>query len=128
MPVNLLTKRLKDAKRELTNLKTAYTRGLGFLRVYDQILTITDGQSGMHELDVIITLDNNFAEYPYAQLFPAINESNGYTMEVDGFSYTNSYQVRYHLLWWERASSTGTNSLRVLSSSPIKEITYNWTS
>lgn len=129
MTVNLLTKRLKAARSELTALKTTHTRGIGLLRLYSQILTIDgSGQTGgVHELDVTISLNTSYASFPFVQVSPAINDDNGYTMEIDGFTYTNGYNLRYHLLWLVRANSGDTNKLQIVSSSPITSVNYEWT-
>lgn len=125
MPVNLLTKRLKDAKRELTNLKTAHMRGLGYLKVYSQNLTITDGPStGIHSFQIDITLSNEFAAYPFTQLFPAANSNDDHSIEVEGFTYSDGYHVRYRLLYaWGDASM---DFVRIVSTSPITNVTYTW--
>lgn len=127
MTVNLLTKRLKAARSELTNLKTASTRGLGFLRVYGQNLTLTDAPgSGFHELDVTVTLDSSFAPYPFVQLLPGVDSNYEHSLEIDGFTYQDQYHVRYHLLYGFGVNDA--NFFRVVSTSPITNITYNWTS
>lgn len=128
MTVDLLTSRLKAVKRELTALKTSHMRGLGRIKIYGQTLTIPTGQTGIHELDIDVTLDSSFAAFPFTQVLPAVNNAGFYTMEVDGFTYVDGYHVKYHMLWFERTNASGTNYARVVSTSPITNVTYNWTS
>lgn len=130
MTVNLLSQRLKAAKRELTALKTAHMRGLGLVNIYEQVVYIDPaGRTGQHELEIIITLDSSFPVYPFVQLLNKIDLSTqDARMGTLGFTYISPHQVKYGVLWWDAFGPANTDYVEVLSNAPISNVTYNWTS
>lgn len=102
MTVNLLTQRLKSAKRELTNLKTAHKRGLGNLKVFKNEYTfVPPGGEGSPDGKIIFKFSQNLAPYPFAYVVgygyqltygnyiscvdvdSITYKDNGYTIEMD---------------------------------------------
>lgn len=68
MTQNLLTKRLKDAKRELTNLKTAHKRGLGLIRLYDYTgKVIPPNPLEAYKMQITVDFSRSFGKNPFAQ-------------------------------------------------------------
>lgn len=86
MTVNLLSQRLKAAKRELTALKTAHRRGLGSLAVYEFQMALdvpVEAQTGFWYLDLTLTFDRSFPAYPFAQVIaPNGPASDYYTANI----------------------------------------------
>lgn len=124
MTVNLLSQRLKDVKRELTALKTVHMRGLGSMRTFTQkVIVPQDGHTGIHDITVVVTTDNQYAPYPFISLFPAGTRDGDWTLELTNIFYNNSYTITFKLLW---LYDEGTNAFYVTSFSPIKNITYAW--
>lgn len=124
MTVDLLSSRLKAAKRELTALKTAHARGLGNIKLFTEQITIdpTGYGTGIHELIVSVKTSSMYAPYPFIDILPAIAGSS-YSMEIEGFIYRGGYLAMCRLLW---LYNTGTNKLSIVSSSPIQSVSYEW--
>lgn len=115
MTVNLLSQRIKDAKRELTALKTAHMRGLGLVETYEYIGSC-DYEDNKQTLTFVIEFSQEYAAYPFFQILPHWNSigaadynfggmsatysNNGYTAtvsmpEILGWYYTNYYAVSF---------------------------------
>lgn len=81
MTVDLLSQRLKAAKRELTNLKTAHTRGFGLLKVYKE--TIYFSQTELEEgyiysnASVTIKFSKEFPPNPFVYVLGDISMEYG---------------------------------------------------
>lgn len=129
--MNLLTQRLKFAKRELTNLKTAHRRGLGLLKVYYLPYTVpppTTITYAFIRLDLTINFDG--IAYPLVGLMPRSTDPTatwGGTMmgSTPDFQYTNdgrSVEMSVAAL----ADYNGIYKLYIYSTSPIQSVTYNW--
>lgn len=81
MTVDLLSQRLKAAKRELTNLKTAHSRGFGLLKVYKE--TIYFSQTELEEgyiysnASVTIKFSKEFPPNPFVYVLGDISMEYG---------------------------------------------------
>ena len=126
MSQNLLVERLKRAKRELTALKSAHTRGIGNLRVYSNTYTPpSDGhESGYWYLVATVKFDSRFTAYPFAYILPSYPQGGSSSIEAISFNYANNgYSARFGLLYRYNAT---TSFFRVVSTAPIIEINYDW--
>lgn len=127
MTVDLLSVRLKEAKKELTNLKTAHLRGLGLLQVYKKICTLSsfsieDDYSG--RVRISIYSSNTFPPYPLLNIIPQVKGSTAFTISllVDSTNYANN---GYTLLIDGRVTrwdSYGLTEFEIISTAPIDNI------
>lgn len=126
--MNLLSRKIKDIKRELTAMKTAHARGLGNVIIYRRNVDVdpTGHQTGAHYLYVTIEFDRRFSSYPFAQIYPKELENGDYTMEIVGHDYSNGgYTMIAKLLW---IYEEGTTSFTVESTAPTTSVNYSWSS
>lgn len=125
--MNLLADRLKFAKRELTALKTAHTRGLGNLRMYVENATIpTEGhETGIQDLTITVTFDRQFTAYPFAYILPTIDSNtNLYAIQAVGFNYANDgFGASFKSV---HLPGVGSENFAILSTAPVKSISYDW--
>ncbi len=132
--INLLSQRLINAKRELTALKTAHTRGLGTIKIYetehyyaDDSLTAT----GDYEGTLTVNFPTNYAAYPYVYILPTNDGTqpwNVRTFSADtlGFRYTNNgYTAVFDCEIFFRSGSVY-DHLVVVSTAPPSSITGSW--
>lgn len=115
MTQNLLVERLKYAKRELTALKTAHTRGLGMLRVYRRSVDLLSPSSaGYYRVTITATFSSLFAPFPYAQgvlgpvpsnivilqqeEFEYSSDGKGFTSVISGYFFNGSIPIEYEIL------------------------------
>lgn len=78
MTVDLLSQRLKQAKRELTALKTAHSRGLGNLRIFSEEFDGAPSVSPGQKLTINISFSIAYAPYPFFQVLSR-NSAISYT-------------------------------------------------
>mgnify|MGYP003306696821 CR=1 FL=1 len=124
MTVNLLSQRLKAAKRELTALKTAHMRGLGNMKVYQQKVVVPpEGHTGIQDILVSVTTDSSYPPYPFVAIYPLGDRNNNWSMELTDIIYKNGNNIKFGLLW---LYDEGTNAFYVVSSSPITNVSYTW--
>lgn len=129
MTQNLLVQRFKDAKKELTALKTTHLRGIGNLRVYKETITFTAPSTKIGDMVVTVTTSQNFAAYPFIYVLGYGADIGGkYYASMDtksvnyinnGFTATFEGEAIYYTDWV-------TNKLDVYATSPITSITYTW--
>lgn len=124
--MNLLSQRLKTAKRELTNLKTAHRRGLGLLKVYTQTVTVQP-PSNDHVI-WWLTLDVEFDISPY----PFVQKYLVRPISTNSYIYANN-ELEYKSSGWEAEfrdvfAFFDYISLKftIYSTSPIKSVNYSW--
>lgn len=128
MTVNLLSQRVKTAKRELTNLKTAHKRGLGNLKVFKNEITIdTSGHtSGIYFLTININFDQSFASFPLVKIYPTVTNNFNYSAQLLEMDYINGgYTMRIEFLWIYNSSLPNQN-MTVFSTAPISSSSYSW--
>lgn len=129
MTQNLLVQRFKNAKSELTALKTAHIRGIGNLRVYKETVRFT-GSAVFLEGTVTINFSQNFAAYPFVYLL-------GYGVDLDGMHFISmdpesvNYTNNGYTAVFEGEALYDPeyipNKFDVYSTSPMTSITYAWT-
>lgn len=129
MTQNLLVQRFKDAKKELTALKTTHMRGIGNLKIYKETITFT-GSVVWLEGTVTINFSQNFAAYPFVYLV-------GYGVDLGGIYYFSMYtkSVNYtnngYTAVFEGEAlydpESIPNKFDVYCTSPMTSITYTWT-
>lgn len=130
MTVDLLSARLKAAKRELTALKTAHKRGLGLLKVYTQEGTAPVPTDDTYDFTLRINFARDFSKNPLAFFIPVAqsptewyfhnnldveNEyysTDGYTLIVSGF--------RLAFAGWS-------DGYKIVSTAPIDNVIWEWT-
>ena len=128
MTVDLLSVRLKEAKRELTNLKTAHLRGLGLLKIYKKTYVLNDfgiQDSTYNRVRMTINFDYNFPPYTLVQLLTQIAGTSGFDMSltVDSMNYTNSgYTLNCECILI-REDSQGLTSFFIVSTAPVRNLT-----
>ena len=126
--MNTLSQRLKYAKRELTALKTAHPRGLGNLRVYRRLETMTspDTPRGTYVITIEMTFDDNYAPYPFMNVL-AGPETYGVTLySFEEFEYTNNGRKARVLAYGSFFRPSVTVEYEILSMAPVDNIVVNW--
>lgn len=94
MSQNMLVERLKFAKRELTALKTAHTRGFGLLKIYKETLYFSD--LGIEEGDIYsdatltIKFSRDFPPNPFVYTLGDVNVVSVFTGELASFIVSTS--------------------------------------
>lgn len=122
--MNQLSQRIKEAKRELTNLKTAHRRGIGNLRIYNKLCEgIYTGST--NPITITINFDSKFAPYPFFQIMKNGNfvSSDVFSVEVNVTYSNNGYTavaIAYDTYAW--ALSSG---FYILSTAPVTSVTYH---
>lgn len=122
--MNTLAQRIKFAKRELTNLKTAHGRGIGNLKVYTKSINITH-TGGSQLLNLVVDFSNSGVVYPFVQVFGSMNP-NTYENNLDvlGAGYTNSGRTYKMMGTWRLG--TGMNTIYIESTLPVSSVSYTW--
>lgn len=126
--MNTLSQRLKYAKRELTALKTAHPRGLGNLRVYHRLETMTspDTPRGTYVITIEITFDAKYAPYPFMNVL-AGPETYGVTLySFDEFEYISNGKKARVLAYGSFFRPSVTVEYEILSMAPVDNIVVNW--
>lgn len=128
MTTDLLTARLKAAKRELTALKTAHQRGLGLLRIYRETV-IPDNQDGIYDAAVTVTFVEGSAPYPFVTVVGYYDTQNLYdsSFAVDELEYQNNGMTAiFSGELTVDSSGVWPKKFDVLSTAPIQSITIDW--
>jgi hypothetical protein len=129
MTVDLLSQRLKAAKRELTNLKTAHMRGLGLLKVYTHQGVAPVPTDDTYDFTLRVDFERGFGEKPLA-LFSLVTvaptewffnnnleaedeyySSDGYTLIIRG--------IRIAFAEWS-------DGYKIVSTAPVSNLTWEW--
>lgn len=129
MTKNLLVQRFKDAKNELTALKTTHLRGIGNLRVYKETVPFTAPSDKIDDMIITVTTSQNFAAYPFVYVLGYGVDLGGkyfFSMDADSVNYINDGfgatfegEAIYYTGW-------DANKFDVYATSPITSITYRW--
>lgn len=129
--MNTLSQRIKFAKRELTNLKTAHRRGLGLLKVYYKPYTVPPPSTVSYafiRLDMTITFDG--VAYPLIGFMgrsvdPTAQYSGSMFGSTPELQFTNNgHAVKMSVV--AVADVHGVYKLYIYATSPINSISYNW--
>lgn len=130
MTVDLLTARLKAAKRELTALKTSHMRGLGLAKVYSYSGVFSPPSDSPYLFTMTINFDREFAKNPLSYISLGGNDLSdpwiGSSAEIDNESFTSdgySMVVNGYI----NESQYTTSDFVVYSVSPILGISWEWT-
>lgn len=128
---NPLVERFKKARAEIRNLKTAHYRGLGLAEIYGYEYTFNPGRTGFVNGTITLTIDSNFAGYPFLHLLGYGVKTTGLSfvnsITVEGVEYSNNgYTVSVKVLAAYDNNDQVPNKYKVNSSSPITNVSYNW--
>ena len=126
MTVDLLSVRLKEAKKELTNLKTAHLRGLGMLQLYTFTINLDVQQRlGFWSIAVNITLKPGQSPFPFIQWIPVVNNDTSNVIELVGVQFSSGgMSVLYEFEWL--ASDPYVDTIKLYSTSQIASYTQEW--
>lgn len=127
MTVDLLSVRLKEAKRELTNLKTAHKRGLNSLVVFEYPLSISGYNDDVYTLSVTLNFDPNFTKYPFISCSPQCDPST-YISNADLISmdYTNNGMSAVYTFDWFALTTLDPYTILFKCSVPITSVEYRF--
>lgn len=131
MTVDLLSVRLKEVKRELTNLKTAHKRGLGGLKVFQNYLEFeisgSSIASGSWMLDVTIEFDDKFPEYPFLTAMGQCSNSYVSNVDIISMDFISGRKLTAQFNW-ENKSGLDPYRIYFYSNSPIISYEYRFIS
>lgn len=121
---DLLVRRLKAIKRELTALKTAHQRGLGLLKVYPEEVELdVDGRTGIWDVIVTLNFDQKFAPFPIVESIYTVD--NPYIEEMAIF-YSDDGFAAYITFGWAFVAPVS-KSVKFVTSAPVISTSQVWT-
>lgn len=126
MTVDLLSVRLKEAKKELTNLKTAHLRGIGMLQLFTYNINL-DVQSrvGFWDVAVVVNFKPGQSPYPFLEYIPIVNNDTSNVIELIGMEFTNGgMSVLLQFEWL--ASNPYVDTIELYCTSDIESYTQEW--
>ena len=129
MTQNLLVQRFKDAKRELTALKTTHSRGIGLLNIYKETVTFTASGGTFKDAVITVNFSQNFAAYPFVYIMGYGVRGTAtyfYSMGAESINYTNNGYTAVFEATAIYLPSSIPNKFDVYSTSPATSITYTW--
>lgn len=126
MTVDLLSVRLKEAKRELTNLKTAHTRGIGMLQLYTaEVKLDVQGKTGIWDVAVTIYFKEGQSPYPFLEYIPIINNDTSNVIELIGMEFAeDGMSVLLQFEWLN--STPQVDTILLYCTSQIGNYTQEW--
>lgn len=126
MTVDLLSVRLKEAKRELTNLKTAHTRGIGMLQLYtSEVKLDVQDKTGIWDVAVTIYFKEGQSPYPFLEYIPIVNNDTSNVIELIGMEFSNGgMSVLLQFEWL--ASDPYVDTIELYCTSDIGSYTQEW--
>jgi len=123
--MNLLSLRIKEAKKELTALKTNHRRGLGMLKVYKYTYTLPAPSDSKDFWWLNMSFTFSMSAYPFLQK-DLTHETIGRNLlyEAEEFEYTNdgwgaTINTRY-------MRTTRDYVVAVYCTSPITSMNWSW--
>ena len=134
--MNTLAQRLKFAKQELTNLKTAHSRGFGMLKIFRTEYKFSDipgiTSAIYSNAKTTINFSQDFSPYPFAyidgQLLTLSSGAFLPSMHVEQFEYKNN---GYTIVFTGEAiydSQYGLDKMVLFSTTPPVSVSYDWRS
>lgn len=126
--MNLLVNKMKDVKRELTNLKTAHQRGIN-LKIFREEITFSKSSIGFYDGTITVTFDTNFAAYPFAYVLGyslGPDSPSFYSFDTDSVFYRDSgYTMDFvgEFIYYPEELEP---KFVLVSTSPPTSITYTW--
>lgn len=128
MTVDLFSVKLKEAKRELTALKTAHKRGLGDLKVFDYELKISGYNDYVYDLTVTVDFDPAFTKYPFIFAYPQCDPSTYLTKaDLISMDFANDGASVVFNFSWFALTTIDPYTILFHSSVPIINVDYNFT-
>ena len=127
MTVDLLSVKLKDAKRELTALKTAHTRGLGMLKLYTFVLDLdVEGRLAFWTIKIVVNLKEGQSPYPFLECIPSIDaDVSNDVIDMVGIEFTNDgMSIALYFEWL--ASVYPADKITFYCTSQIDNCTQEW--
>lgn len=126
--MNILSQRLKYAKRELTALKTAHPRGLGNLRVYrrNETLVPPTGDRELYRITLHLTFEDQYAPYPFVQVVQGEQTPNVTAFEFEDFEYDAGGLGVTVIATGLFGTGFPAMPYSVLSLAPVENITAEW--
>lgn len=126
MTVDLLSVRLKEAKKELTNLKTAHTRGIGMLQLYtSEVKLDVQDKTGLWELEVNVYFKSGQSPYPFLEYIPIINNDTSNVIELIGMEFAeDGMSVLLQFEWLN--STPQVDTILLYCTSQIGNYTQEW--
>lgn len=124
---DLLSQRLRNAKKELTALKTAHRRGLGLLKIYKESYTASAPPSSTAVYWITIDINFSLSAYPFVQHYMRtdIGDPSFISTETE-IEYKNSgMTIEYRQMIYGLDSEY---KFDIISTSPIESMTYDWRS
>jgi len=126
MTVDLLSVRLKEAKRELTNLKTAHIRGIGMLQLYTaEVKLDVQNKTGIWDVAVTIYFKEGQSPYPFLEYIPIINNDTSNVIELIGMEFAeDGMSVLLQFEWLN--STPQVDTILLYCTSQIDTYTQEW--
>lgn len=126
MTVDLLSVRLKEAKKELTNLKTAHTRGIGMLQLYtSEVKLDVQDKTGIWDVAVTIYFKEGQSPYPFLEYIPIINNDTSNVIELIGMEFAeDGMSVLLQFEWLD--STPQVDTILLYCTSQIGSYTQEW--
>lgn len=126
MTVDLLSVRLKEAKKELTNLKTAHTRGIGMLQLYtSEVKLDVQDKTGIWDVAVTIYFKDGQSPYPFLEYIPIINNDTSNVIELIGMEFAeDGMSVLLQFEWLN--STPQVDTILLYCTSQIDSYTQEW--
>lgn len=123
---DLLTQRIKAAKRELTALKTAHRRGIGLLKLYESDVSLdVQERLGFWSIEVTINFAEGQSPYPFLQWIPVVDNDTSNVIELVGEEFTNNGMTVVLYFEW-LASDPYVDTINFLSTSIIDNYSQEW--
>jgi len=126
MTVDLLSVRLKEAKKELTNLKTAHTRGLGMLQLYtSEIKLDVQDKTGLWDVEVNVYFKAGQSPYPFLEYIPVVMNDTSNVIELIGMEFSaDGMSVLLQFEWLN--STPQVDTILLYCTSQIDTYTQEW--
>lgn len=129
MTINLFSKRLKDAKKELTALKTSHERAASLLNIYSTQDTLPWPPGGVDIVTIIVHFSREYTAYPFFRFeieslnFAYRNYASNIYIGAESYG-ADGYSIEIVALHW--GDEEYSSNFRVISTSPVVRIDYNW--
>ena len=127
--VDLLSKQLKDAKKELTALKTSHERSASLLNIYSTQATLPWPPGGVDIVTITVRFSKEYAAYPFFRFeieslnFAYRNYASNIYISSEAYG-ADGYSIEIVALHW--GDEEYSSNFRVISTSPVVGIDYNW--
>lgn len=126
---DLLSRRIKYAKKELTALKTAHRRGLGNVKIYKYVYDFSSTSINVGTMSVTVNFNQTFSEYPFVFLVgyePTQQLLYASSMDARQIVYfNNGYSVKFTgpAICYPTAIEPKVN---IYSTAPVSSVSHVW--